>query len=81
MTPLFRRSALGVSLAALLALPACGKKDDAPAGPGMNLRSSEALIDQSRSNLKQIARAMHAFHDAKITFRRASGVPTGRRPD
>ena len=52
------RVALAATLAGLLALPACKKKEDGPPGPGLDLPADKELIRQSADNLKQIARAI-----------------------
>src|SRR5262245_55592600 len=60
-----RFAATAVALAAvLLALPACRKKDDGPAGPGMNLPSDPNLRMKSQNNLKQIVLAVVNFASA-----------------
>lgn len=77
--------ALPVALAALLfALPACNKNkevdDDGPSGPGMNLRAERDLVRESQNKFKQIAIAVHAFHDVNGYMPAGVYGPDGKTP-
>ena len=59
------RACAAAVLAALLALPACKKKDDGNDGEStLGLRSTPRTRGESRNRLMQVGLAMHSYHDA-----------------
>ena len=78
MTARLFRAGIPLLAVALVALPACKKKDEGPPGPGLDLPTNKELIRQSTSNLKQIGRAMYAYHDSMECLPRGFYGPDGK---